>query len=85
VTPGGLVLATVIQLGTFLAPLVLARAGLISGEVAGLVAIVGWFVVGMPLAFTVSDSLARRRALKASRERDRLTSIPAGSSALYSR
>lgn len=84
-TPGGLVLATVIQLGTFLAPLVLARAGLISGEVAGLVAIVGWFVVGMPLAFTVSDRLTRRKVLRASRERDRLTSIPARSSALYSR
>ena len=84
-TPGGLVLATVIQLGTFLAPLVLARASLISGEVAGLVAIVGWFVVGMPMAFTVTDKLARRRASRASRERDPLTSIPARSSALYSR
>jgi hypothetical protein len=85
VTPGGLVLATVIQLGTFLAPLVLARAGSMSGEVAGLIAILGWFVVGMPLSYTVADKVARRRALRASREGDRLTSIPARSSALYSR
>ena len=84
-TAGGLVCSTVIQLGIFLAPLALARAGMISGEVAGLVAILGWFVIGMPLSYTVADTVARRRALRTSGERDRVTSIPARASTLYSR
>jgi hypothetical protein len=63
VNPGGLTLVTVIQLATFLAPLVLARTGFMSGEAAGLSAIVGWFVVGMPLSYAVADRMQRRRAL----------------------
>jgi hypothetical protein len=85
VTAGGLVFASTIQLGTFLAPLVVARAGLISGEIAGLVAIVGWFVVGLPLSIAAVETLAQRRALQASRERDRLTSVPARTAVLHSR
>ena len=56
--PGGLLLAAVIQLAIFLAPLVLARTGFLSGEVAGLTAILGWFVVGMPLSYAVVDPRA---------------------------
>lgn len=84
-TPAGLVLASAIQLGTFLAPLVLAHSGVMSGEVAGLVAIVSWFVIGMPLSCAAVDKASRRKALEASPERARPTSIPARSSVSYSR
>jgi hypothetical protein len=60
VTCGG-VLVTSIQLGVFVAPLVIARAGLLFGDVAGLVAIVGWFVVGLPLSYAVADRVDRHR------------------------
>jgi hypothetical protein len=78
VTAGGLVLATVIQLGVFLAPLVLAQAGFVSGEIAGLVAITGWFVVGMPLSYAVADNGRRRQALRIAHERNRHASVSAG-------
>jgi hypothetical protein len=85
VNPGGLLLVTVIQLATFLAPLVLARAGFLSGEAAGLSAIVGWFVVGMPLSYAAADRMQRGRALPTSPTATRVKPVPATNSALYSR
>jgi hypothetical protein len=78
VTPGGLVLASVIRLGIFLAPLILARAGFMSGELAGLAAIAGWFVVGTPLSYAAADTLRRRQALRVACERSPRPSASAG-------
>ena len=76
--PGGLLLVTGIQLAAFLAPLVLARAGVIDGEIAGLAAITGWFGMGMPLSYAVGDKLRRRRAVRIARERSGHHSVAAG-------
>ena len=83
--PGAFLLATVVQLAIFLAPLVLAKAGLMSGEVAGLTAILGWFVVGMPLSYAVVDRVGRRKDLQPSPEGSRAGSVPTPSTVLYSR
>jgi len=58
---------TGVQLGMFVAPLVVARAGFIGGEVAGLMAIAGWFLVGLPMSY----SLAERAQLREARRRER--------------
>ena len=65
---------TVIQLAVFLAPLVLARAGFMAGEAAGLAAIMCWFVLGMPLSYAAVDRVRRLKALAISREGKRLPS-----------
>jgi hypothetical protein len=83
VNPGGLLLAAVIQLGIFLAPLVLSRAGLMSGEAAGLTAILAWFVVGMPLSYAVVDKVQRRNSLPASPEGTPARSVSSPSTVLY--
>jgi hypothetical protein len=81
VRPGGLLLVTVIQLGIFLAPLVLARAGFMPGEAAGLAAIVCWFVIGMPLSYAVAGRVRRRTTLTTSRDEKRLRPISTATSA----
>ena len=78
-SPGGLLLVTGIQLAIFLAPLVLARAGVIDGEIAGLAAISGWFGIGMPASYAIADKLRRRNALRIARERSAHRSVAAGS------
>ena len=65
--PAGVVLPTVIQLGVFLTPLGLARQGFISGEVAFLTAIVGWFAIGMPLSYSATDHVRHWTASRAAR------------------
>jgi len=82
--PGGLLLVTGIQLGTFVAPLVLARAGVVDGEIAGLSAITGWFAIGMPLSYAVADKLRQRNALRMARERDEHRVMSAGSAIVSS-
>jgi len=77
--PGGLLLVTGIQLGTFVAPLVLARAGVVDGELAGLSAITGWFAIGMPLSYAVADKLWQRNALRMASQRDERRGMAAGS------
>ena len=74
-TFGRVVVVTSIQLGMFVAPLVLARSGLLFGEAAGLVAIVGWFAVGLPLSYRVEDRVRRRGH---SRQSNVLASTPSG-------
>ena len=56
-----------------------------SGEVAGLTAILGWFVVGMPLSYAVVDKVRRRNSLPASPEGTPAASVPTPSTVLYSR
>jgi hypothetical protein len=75
VRPGGFVLATVIQLGIFVAPLALARGGVMDGEVAGLAAIVSWFVLGVPLSYAAGDTVRRRQARAVSNPKKRLRSV----------
>ena len=73
--PSGLLLVSGVQLAAFLAPLFLARTGEVGGEIAGLLSITGWFVVGMPLSYAVADRLRRRRALRIASEPTRHSSV----------
>ena len=77
----GILLVIVVQLGMFLSPLLLARAGFVGGEAAALAAIVSWFVIGMPVSYAVADRVRRRKAALPSRPR----AIPAPGSVLHFR
>jgi hypothetical protein len=59
---GYLLTAGAIQLFVLFLPLTAGIAGLISGGLAGLIAVVGWFVLGIPLSYTAVDALATRHA-----------------------
>lgn len=57
-----LLTAAAIQLVVLLIPLVAGMVGLISGGIAGLTAVLGWFVLGIPLSYAAIDRLAGRQA-----------------------
>ena len=50
-----------VQVAVFLTPLAMAPMGVMSGEMAGLIAIVLWFVLGTPLSYAVLDRVRSRR------------------------
>ena len=57
-----LAIAAAIQLVVFFLPIAAGVAGLISGGVAGLTAVLGWFVAGIPASYAVVDTFAARNA-----------------------
>jgi hypothetical protein len=57
--------AILIQFGAFTGPLALGMNGVISGELAGLIAMVLWFCAGLPLSYKALD----RPPLRESRPR----------------
>lgn len=59
---GYLLTAAVIQLFVLFLPLAGGLVGLISGGLAGLIAVVGWFAVGIPMSYAAIDALATRHA-----------------------
>jgi hypothetical protein len=65
------VLLIVVQLAVFLGTLVLGIVGTLSGEAAGCLAIVVWFLIGLPSSYVAADyadvRLARREALRRQR------------------
>jgi hypothetical protein len=64
---GYLVSAAAIQLLVFFLPIAAGIAGLMSGGIAGLAAVTGWFVVGIPLSYALMDARAARLARAADR------------------
>jgi hypothetical protein len=68
-----LLTAAAIQLVVLFLPLAAGVVGLISGGMAGLSAVLTWFVLGIPLSYAAIDRLARARA----HERPRVASAPA--------
>lgn len=63
-----------VQVAVFLTPLAMAPLGVMSGEMAGLIAIVLWFVLGTPLSYAVLDR-ARARRVRARHPRPSLTPV----------
>lgn len=59
---GYLVSAAAIQLLVFFLPIGAGIAGLVSGGIAGVTAVIGWFVVGIPVSYAVVDARAVRLA-----------------------
>ena len=57
-----LVSAAAIQVLVFFLPIAAGIAGLISGAIAVLLAVLGWFMVGIPLSYAVIDARAARLA-----------------------
>ncbi len=68
---GDLLTAAAIQLVVLLLPLAAGIIGLISGGLAGLLAVVGWFVIGVPVSYLAIDALAARRPSLEARARVR--------------
>jgi hypothetical protein len=68
-----LLTAAAIQLVVFCLPLAAGIVGLISGGMAGLTAVLGWFALGIPLSYAAIDRAARARA----QGRPRVASAPA--------
>jgi hypothetical protein len=60
---GHLLAAAAIQMIVFFIPLAAGIAGVVSGGLAGLTAVAGWFVLGIPLSYAAIDAL-RPRALR---------------------
>jgi len=59
---GYLLTAAAIQLFVLFLPLAGGLVGLISGGLAGLIAVIGWFAVGIPLSYAAIDAFATRHA-----------------------
>jgi hypothetical protein len=57
-----LLTAAAIQLFVFFLPLGAGITGLLSGGLAGLTAVLGWFVLGIPLSYAAIDALAVRHS-----------------------
>ncbi|MGB2718062.1 MAG: hypothetical protein WBC51_28000 [Vicinamibacterales bacterium] len=66
---GYLLTAAAIQLFVLFLPLAGGLVGLISGGLAGLIAVVGWFAVGIPLSYSAIDALATRQEHAAERSK----------------
>jgi hypothetical protein len=63
-----LILLIAVQLAVFLGALGLGMAGTLSGEAAGCLAILAWFVLGLPLSYSAAElsetQLAKREAAR---------------------
>jgi len=76
-----LVLLVAIQVFVFLGTLGLGIAGALSGEAAGCVAIVAWFVVGLPGSYAAADSLNVQLARRDAASREALSPVQSPGSA----
>jgi hypothetical protein len=73
------VLLIAVQLAVFLGTLGLGIAGTLSGEAAGGLAILTWFIVGLPSSYAAADHAEKHLARREAGRRGQLASIHARS------
>jgi hypothetical protein len=71
------VLLIAVQLAVFLGTLGLGIAGTLSGEAAGCLAILAWFIVGLPSSYAAADYSETRLARREAGRRGQLAPIQA--------